>query len=105
MTFAVEFSPAALADLDRLLDHLLDRAEYVEDLVIASQAHDAIQHAARCLQRTPLLYRRAPTGGPMRRQLVVPFGAQGYVLEYEVVGPSLVVVLGVRHQREQDAGP
>lgn len=30
MTFRVEFTPEALADLDRLFDFLLDRAETVE---------------------------------------------------------------------------
>ena len=87
MTFAVELSAFALADLDRLTDHILERAAYLEDLLVATQAREAILPAMHSLARSPLLYRRAPSGGQLRRQLVVPFGAQGYVLEYEIAGP------------------
>jgi hypothetical protein len=38
----------------------------------------------------------------LRRELVIPFGASGYVLKYEIASPQLVVVLAVRHQHETD---
>lgn len=102
MTYAVIFETQADEDLIRLHKHLLMRAEYIEDLEIANRAIDAIQAAALALAVTPMLFRRRHGGGPLRREVVVPFGATGYVIEYEVAGPELVVVLAIRHQREQD---
>lgn len=106
MSFDVDWSVEAIEDLERLADHILDRALYAEDLDMAQRALDAIRAAADSLSRNPLLYRRArPSArkaGALRRQLVIAFGSQGYVLEYEVATPSQVIVLAVRHQREQD---
>jgi len=93
----------AEADLLRLYDFMLERAQYLEDLEVAHRALDVIQSAiAHSLAMTPFLFRRAPTGGPLRRELVIPFGSAGFVVQYEVASPSLVVVLAVRHQREQE---
>jgi hypothetical protein len=36
------------------------------------------------------------------RALTIPFGSAGYVALYEIVSPSMTVVLAVRHQREED---
>jgi plasmid stabilization system protein ParE len=55
------------------------------------------------LAKTPFLFRKA--GGSrstLRRELVIPFGASGYVPKYEIASPQLVVVLAVRHQHEAD---
>ena len=55
------------------------------------------------LANTPFLFRRAAgSRSALRRELVVPFGASGYVLKYEIASPQLVVVLAVRHQHEAD---
>ena len=35
-------------------------------------------------------------------ELIIPVGATGYVALYEIVSPSKVVVLALRHQREED---
>ena len=64
---------------------------------------EAILNAATALASTPFFFRKVP--GPdrtLRRELVVPFDTAGYVLQYEIAGPELVVVLAVRHQREED---
>jgi len=53
------------------------------------------------LSRTPALFRRAG-GSPTRRELVIPFGAVGYVALYEIASSELVLVLAVRHQLEVD---
>lgn len=37
-----------------------------------------------------------------RRELIVPFGDTGYVVLYEIASASSVLVLAVRHQREED---
>ena len=103
MSFVVRFSAEAREDLRRLYEHLLDRAAQVEDLALAERAIEAIETAAAVhLSRTPFIYRKAPAGDGLRRELVVPFGPAGYVVLYEIATPSQVVVLAVRHQREED---
>lgn len=103
MTYQVVVEQEAEADLLRLYSFMLERAAYLEDLEDAHRALEVIQTAiAQSLAATPFLFRRAPTGGPLRRELVVPFGGGGFVVQYEVASPSVVVVLAVRHQREQD---
>lgn len=102
MRFAVEFAPAARHDLRRLYEHLLERAETVDDLQLAERALAAIETAALTqLAHTPFIFRKTE-GSSLRRELLVPFGASGYVVLYEIAGPALVVVLAVRHQREED---
>jgi hypothetical protein len=38
--------------------------------------------------RTPLFDRKAQPGSGRRRELIVAFGASGYVLSHEIVGPA-----------------
>jgi plasmid stabilization system protein ParE len=103
MTFTVIVDPEAKADLLRLYEHLLERVEYVEDLDIADRALEAIDGAIASLARSPFLFRKAAgSRNTLRRELVIPFGASGYVLKYEIASPQLVVVLAVRHQHEAD---
>jgi plasmid stabilization system protein ParE len=102
MIFAVELSPTAEADLDRLIDFLLDQAETTEDLDRAQAAIEAIRATAQHrLAITPFSFRKAAQN-PAQRELIIPFGGTGYVALYEIVGASGVVVLAVRHQREED---
>ena len=102
MTFEVRFSPAARGDLVRLHEHLLARAESVEELQLADHAVDEIELSCRVqLARTPYIFRKAGKS-PTRRELIIPFGATGYVALYEIASASSVVVLAVRHQREED---
>ncbi len=102
MSFAVELSPVSEADLERLFDFLLDRSETIEDLDRAQAAIDAIRAAAQHrLAITPYSFRKAELN-PAQRELIIPFGGAGYVALYEIVSPSRVVVLAVRHQREED---
>lgn len=52
---------------------------------------------------TPFLFREsAGSRSALRRELVTPFGASGYVIKYEIASPQLVVVPAVRHQHEAD---
>lgn len=77
MTFRVEFTPEAEADLDRLFDFLLDRAETVEDAMRAYEAIEALRTAANShLSITPYSYRKAGPR-PTLRELIVPFGTTG----------------------------
>lgn len=50
---------------------------------------------------TPFSFRKAAQD-PAQRELIIPFGGTGYVALFEVVSVSKVLVLAVRHQREED---
>lgn len=102
MTYKVEFTPEAAADLDRLFDFLLDRAETVEDAMLAHEAVAVIREVAdRQLSMTPYSYRKVGKR-PTLRELIVPFGSTGYVVRFDIRTPELVLVVGARHQREED---
>lgn len=102
MRFKVEFTPEADADLDRLFDFLLDRAQTVEDAMRAYEAVEAIRVAADSqLSTSPYSYRKVGPR-PTLRELIVPFGSTGYVLRFDIRSPELVLVIGARHQREED---
>ena len=102
MSFEVRFSTGADDDWARLFDFLLDRAQTLEDLELAQAAIEALRSVALVqLAVTPYSFRKVGTS-PTRRELIIPFGATGYVALYEIESPSSVVVLAVRHQREED---
>jgi plasmid stabilization system protein ParE len=102
MTFVVELSPTAEADLERLFDFLLDQVETVEDLDRSQAAIDSIRAAAmHRLAIAPFSYRKAARN-PAQRELIIPFGNIGYVALFEIVSSAKVIVLAVRHQREED---
>ena len=50
---------------------------------------------------TPFSFRNAAQN-PFQRELIIPFGTTGYVALYEIVSVEKVVVLALRHQREED---
>jgi plasmid stabilization system protein ParE len=102
MTFRVEITPEADADLDRLFDFLLERAQTVEEAMRAHEAVEAIRTAANShLATTPYSYRKVGQRSTLR-ELIVPFGSTGYVLRFDIRTPELVLVIGARHQREED---
>ncbi len=102
MKHEVLFSAAAEDDLDRLFGFMLDRAKTVEDIDLAQIAIEAVRAVVlNQLAATPYSFRKAGRS-PTRREIIIPFGATGYVALYEIASPSKVVVLAVRHQREAD---
>jgi plasmid stabilization system protein ParE len=102
MTFKLRFSEAADDDLERLFDFLLDKAETAEDLDLAQAAIEAVRAAALDkLAVRPYSFRKAGKS-LTRRELIIPFGATGYVALYEIASPKSVMVLAVRHQLEED---
>ena len=102
MTHTVRFTPAANEDLERLFDFLLDRASNVDELDLAQSAIEAIRSAIFTqLARSPYSFRKAGSSST-RRELIIPFGSTGYVALYEIASTTLVVILAVRHQREED---
>ena len=83
----------------RAQDEFLARAE---DFDAAQAVIDAITAEVEGrLTRSPFIYRKAGPS-PFRRELIVPFGAAGYVVLYEIEGGSSVNIVAVRHQLEDD---
>ena len=102
MSYAVEFTQGAEDDLVRLYDLLLDRAETLEELDVADEAVKVIRQAALShLSTTPYSYRKVGARSTLR-ELIIPFGTTGYILRFDIRSPELVLVIGARHQREED---
>ena len=100
--FEVRYSDSARADLLRLFDFLLERAQTAEDFDSAQLAVDLIRDTVeRNLSRAPFVYRKAGES-PFLRELLIPFGGAGYVALYEIKDAAHVTVLAVRHQLEDD---
>lgn len=97
--YRVRFTGAAESDLLRLYDFLLEH-----DIDTAERALGVIKDALRLLEQFPFSCRKAGDGqhGPRLRELVIPFGASGYVALFEIDDASTVTILAVRHQRESD---
>ena len=102
MSYVVEFTQSAEDDLIRLYDFLLDRAETLEELDVAEEAINVIRQVAMShLSTTPYSYRKVGARSTLR-ELIIPFGSTGYVLRFDIRSPQLVLVIGARHQREED---
>ncbi len=100
MSFRVRFTQDAKADLVRLYEIILERDE--TDWTVAERALEAIRNAVRSLKLSPFSHRKATRGDPFLRELVIPFGAAGYVALFEIDDDKTVTILAVRHQREDD---
>lgn len=100
MTFKVRFTPQAEADMVRLYEFILERDP--NDWALAERALDAIRNAMRGLKLSPFSYRKAVAGNSFLREIVIPFGASGYVALFEIDNNQTVTILAVRHQREDD---
>ena len=92
-----------MADLRRLEDFAIERelASETPGWNIAQQALDAIREGIRLLSWSPYTCRRAELGNGRSRELILPFGAAGYIVLFEIFADE-VVVGAVRHQREED---
>lgn len=102
MSFDVLFSPEADEDPARLFDFMLNKAETLEELDLADSVMAANRSAVVShLAATPYSFRKAGRS-PTRRELIIPFGVTGYVVLYEIASQSTVLVLTLRHQREED---
>jgi len=100
--FAVDFSDQAKQDIGRLFEFLLLRATTPDEFERVQETIDELRLAIELqLARAPFNYRTAGSD-PLRRELVVPVGATGHVALYDILPPSLVLVLAVRHQLEDD---
>jgi plasmid stabilization system protein ParE len=89
----IHFSQEARSDIERVREFL-----GVRNSEAAKRALQTIFAALEQLEEIPGLGR--PTEDPAIRQLVIPFGARGYVARYTVLGKDNVLVLRLWHGRE-----
>lgn len=99
MRFRVRFTEEAAADLEGLYDFLLEHSD--GDWSVAERVLEAIRDAIGLLERSPFSCRKAGDDAFLR-ELIVSFGASGYVALFEIEDAETVTVLAVRHQREDD---
>jgi plasmid stabilization system protein ParE len=100
MSYRIRFTEEAEVDLVRLYQFMLERDG--ADLALAERALDAIRKAFRSLEFMPFSFRKATSDNPFLREIIIPFGASGYVALYEIENDETVTILAVRHQREDD---
>jgi plasmid stabilization system protein ParE len=103
MTYTVEFSDAAAADLEQLFDFALQRELSSEtgDLDIPDRAVRAIKDGMVFLASSPFACRKAGSSSFVR-ELIIPFGRTGYVALFEIVDSNTVIIGAIRHQLEDD---
>lgn len=99
MTHRIRFTEEARADLKRLYAFALESSE--GDWHHAGRIIDAVEAGMALLATTPFAGRRA-ANDPLLRELVIGFGAAGFVALYEIEDGATITVLAVRHQREDD---
>ena len=89
----VVYSAEALADLERIIDFLLDSSPDTAQKTLAQ-----IRSAVTILESHPQIGRRVDRH---RRELVITYGASGYLALYRHDARlDLARILRVRHQRE-----
>ena len=97
MTYLIRFTHRSRDDLKRLYLFL-----YRQDKDSAKHARDNIYKAIDTLRTFPFTCRKAQADSPFIRELVISFGANGYVALFEIEEDNTVTILAVRHQREDD---
>lgn len=97
MSWRVRYTRAARDDLRRLYGFMLE-----QDMKAGQRAMAAIDKSIELLGSFPFTCRKAEPDNPFIRELLVSFGASGYVALYEIEQDHTVTILAVRHQREDD---
>ncbi len=97
MSYQIRFTKAARDDIKRLYAFLL-----VQDIQAAKRALEAINKAMELLKTFPFTCRKAKADNPFLRELIISFGANGYVAMFEIEEDNFITILAVRHQREDD---
>lgn len=97
MSYRVRYTRSAREDMHRLYAFLLER-----DLQAAARAREAIVKSIEFLQEFPFTCRKAVPDNPFLREMVISFGAAGYVALFEIENNETITILAIRHQREED---
>ena len=95
MNYRVTVAPKARADLFRLNAFLAG-----QNPDAARRAMDAIDSGLRSLSEMP---DRAPERPQGMRELMIPFGISGYVVQFRV-DDNTVVIARIHHMREDRRG-
>ena len=101
MTYRVLLTREAKDDLQRLEEFLERAAVQSGGFDLPLRAVDAILAEFGILERNPFTCRRV-SEDPFERELVIPFGMSGYVALFRILSDQEVVVLAIRHQREDE---
>lgn len=99
MSYIVRWTDNAMDGLIRVHAFLAEK-----DIDVAQRAMDAIEAGADILTYFPYAGRLKDGFDTENRELLISFGASGYVLFYEVAGDD-VLILAVKHQKEAEYGP
>lgn len=83
--------------MQRMFDFLAE-----QDVKAARRARSAISKGIEFLRIFPFSCRKASSEHPLLRELIISFGANGYVALFEIEDSQTVTVLAIRHQREED---
>ena len=96
--YRIEYEHAAIVDLKRLHQFLIDAApEY------ADAALKRIDDTIKTLEIIPHSCRKANIQSDRQlRELVINQGKSGYLALFEIRPDDCVLILAVRHQRESD---
>lgn len=97
MSYRIRFTPTAREDLQRLYEFQITR-----DVDAAERALRAIRKGLELLREFPFSCRKAAPDNPLLRELLIPFGASGYVALFEIEDSITLTILAVRHQLEED---
>ncbi len=97
MSYQVRYTRAAKEDIVRLYGFLVE-----QDIAAARNALGAIVKGVEFLQDFPFTCRKAAPENPLIREMIISFGARGYVVLFEIENNETVTILAVRHQREDD---
>lgn len=97
MSCKVRYTKAAKEDLKRLFAFLVEL-----DARAAQRARKAIGAGVKLLQQFPFTCRKVIPENAFLREMVISFGAAGYVALFEIENDETVTILAIRHQREDD---
>lgn len=97
MSYQVRYTKAAKEDIVRLYGFLVE-----QNIADARKALDAIEKGIDFLQDFPFTCRKVIPDDPLLREMIISFGARGYVVLFEIETNEMVTILAVRHQREED---
>ena len=73
-----------------------------QDKAAATRALATISQAVALLKTFPFTCRKAQIDNPFLRELIISFGANGYVALFEIEENAIATILAMRHQREDD---
>ena len=97
MSYQIRYTRTAKEDIVRLYVFLIE-----QNISAARKALEAIQGGIVTLRDFPFTCRKATPENPLLREMIISFGARGYVILFEIENKRTVTILAIRHQREED---